>query len=1082
MKNHYARNSRNRISLPLVLATLCSTPLAAPLMSNDLAMASSLVATQELNLQGTVLDKTGEAVIGANVVVVGTTNGTITDFDGIFNLNDVPADAVLRISYIGFLPQEVKVGGKNSLKITLIEDTKTLDEVVVVGFGVQKKENLTGSVSQVKMEEVLGDRPVINAMSALQGTMPGLMISGGSGPGQTKDFNIRGTTSINGGGPLVLIDNVPGDIDMVNPEDIESVSVLKDAASSAIYGARAAFGVILVTTKKGKKGEKFKLTYNNNFGFQKSINRPTQADALDFLQAYKDAGFLSGNYFAGQNIDQWMQYLTEYRKDPSKFNITGDGIYIPQENNAAGVRYYLHEKDLYGNMLENYGFLQSHNISANGGTEKLIYRLSLGYNNEQGILLTDKDSYDRISAASYLSAEITDWLTQSIDVRYSQSHKSMPYDESGELYSMRLNSLTPEGDMTLDNGTTLPVKTPKNILLNAEPWNRNVKNPRILSRTVIKPIKGLEAIFEYTYDNKTTDYKVYNSPYKYTTIQLGEAMSAQTSKYENTKSQTDYNAINAFATYNVELKGEHNLKLMAGYNQESSNYEELYVSRKDMINNEMPSFGSATGEIIAKDTYKQYTVRGTFFRINYDYAGKYLVEANGRYDGSSKFPKDSRFGFFPSVSLGWNVNREQFMAKTSNWLDEFKVRASWGQIGNQAIDPYEFTPVMSATQGSWIVDGSRPTTLLPPGLVSSYFTWETVETLDFGVDMSVLNSRLRMNFDWYIRDTKDMLAPGSELPSVVGAAAPLQNVADLRTKGWELSLSWRDRIGDWGYSVGMNLYDSKTEVTNYSNNSGLLKNSDGTNAYYTGYQIGQIWGYVSDGFYTVDDFEDTTSWKLKEGVTSIKGVNVRPGDMKFKNLRDDANSVNQIDPGLSTLDNPGDMKIIGNNASRCQYGITGSVNWKGFDLSFLLQGTGKRDYWVSNDRRWAFNSGEFGTVFDDQLDYWKPVDAENGDYTAVNPDAEYFRIYGQRENASSNTRVQTKYLLNASYLRLKNISLSYVLPNAWVSKTGLSNVKVFANAENLHTWHSLPEGYDPERVSWGYPFYRTFSFGFNFTL
>ena len=327
-----------------------------------------------------------------------------------------------------------------------------------------------------------------------------------------------------------------------------------------------------------------------------------------------------------------------------------------------------------------------------------------------------------------------------------------------------------------------------------------------------------------------------------------------------------------------------------------------------------------------------------------------------------------------------------------------------------------------------------------------------------------------------------MLAPGLELPKLVGANAPLQNTADLQTKGWEVNVSWRDKIGDWGYSVGFNIYNSKTIVTKYNNESKILIKSDGNNNYYEGYEIGSIWGYVTDGFYSVDDFTDTNSWKLKDGVVSVDGVNPRPGDIKFKNLRDDENSTNRIDEGDGTLANPGDRKIIGNNALRLQYGINLGVSYKGFNLDVLLQGIGKRDVWISDARRWPFASGQFGQIFSDQLDYWKPVDAANGDWTAMNPDAEFFRIYGQRNNSGYNTRKQTKYLLNGAYLRIKNVTLSYSFPQKLISPIYLSGLKAFVSCENLHTFSHLPKGYDPERLSWGYPFYRTLSFGINATL
>lgn len=1037
---------------------------------------------QSRKVSGVILDPTGVPIIGANVVEKGTTNGTVTDIDGKFFLNVNP-DARLTVTFIGYMTTEISVSGKETITLTLKEDSELLDEVIIVGFGSQKKENLTGAVSQVKMEDILGNRPVVSTMNALQGAMPGLYISGNSTPGESKSFNIRGTTSINGGEPLVLIDNVPGDIDMLNPEDIQSVSVLKDAASSAIYGARAAFGVILVTTKKAKKQDRFQLNYNNNFGFQKSVNHLEQVSAMDYLQAYKDTEWLSGHFVHEQNLDKWMQYLGEYRSDPSKFNTVGDGIYIPTEDNPEGTRYYLNEKNMAESILDNFGFLQSHNVSASGGTEKASYRLSLGYNDERGVLITDLDRYKRISAASYVSLDVTNWLTQEVDIRYASSKKSEPNGKG--IYGVGFIPLAPEGEMEAADGTMLPIGTPRNGLLYATPDATNIENPRIFSKTTFKPLKGLDVVFEYTYDKKIYDRKVYDKPYNQTSMALGIASTYETSKYKNTKYTINYNAVNLFGTYGFKLGDDHSFKVMAGYNQESSSEEKLYVERLGMINEEHPSFSSATGEKVITDTYDEYAVRGAFYRINYDYKGRYLFEANGRYDGSSRFPKDSRFGFFPSFSVGWNLAKEDFMVNTESWLSELKLRASWGQIGNQSISNYAFVPTMDALLAYWISDGKRPTTLGTPALVSSRFTWETVETTDIGLDLSMLNNRFNLTADWYMRDTKDMLAPGMELPSVLGASAPEQNVADLRTKGWEISASYRDKIGDWSYNVGFNLYDSKTKITKFDNENGLLgepmETKDEKHTNYVGRDIGEFWGYVTDGFYTVDDFENTNSWKLKEGVVSVQGINVKPGDIKYKNLNDDKNSTNQIDTGDNTLENPGDRKVIGNTTPRYHYGINLGVSWKGLALDVLLQGVGKRDYY-SAYATFPFQGNKFSGLYDDQMDYWKPVDVANGDYTALNPNAKYPRIYGEYENYNHNSRSQTKYLMDASYLRIKNVTLGYTIPKTLISKIHLSSVKVFASIENLHTFTSLPMGYDPERLSWGYPFYRTVSFGFNVTF
>ena len=858
---------------------------------------------------------------------------------------------------------------------------------------------------------------------------------------------------------------------------------MKDAASSAIYGARAAFGVILVTTKKAKKKDRFQLNYNNNFGFQQSVNRLEPLPALDFLQAYKDTGWLSGHYVHEQDLDKWMQYLTEYKQNPGKFNIVGDGIYIPTEDNPEGTRYYLNEKDLSKSILDDFGFMQSHNLSMSGGTEKASYRLSLGYNDEQGVLITDLDSYKRISASSYVSLDVTSWLTQEVDIRYARSKKTTPHGSG--IYSTTAISLLPEGEMEAADGTMLPIETPKNGLLYATPDRTNIENPRIFSKTTLKPLKGLEIVFEYTYDKKIYDNKQYDKPYYRTSMALGNAPTYETSRYENTKYTINYNAVNLYGTYGFKLGKDHNFKLMAGYNQESSRKEQLWAQRLGMINEEYPSFSSATGEERLVDSYNEYAVRGAFYRVNYDYKGRYLFEANGRYDGSSRFPKESRFGFFPSFSFGWNVARESFMESTENWLSEFKLRASWGQIGNQAISDYAFVPTMDSSLANWIYNAERPTTLGTPSLVSSSFTWETVETTDIGLDLAMFNNRFRLSYDWYIRDTKDMLAPGMELPAILGAKAPRQNVADLRTKGWELTVSWRDRIGDWGYNVGFNIYDSKTKITRFDNQNGLLGSpedvSDGNHTNYVGREMGELWGYVTDGFYTIDDFEDTNTWKLKPGIVSVQGVNVKPGDIKYKNLNDDENSINQIDNGENTLGNPGDRKIIGNTKPRYHYGINLGVSWKGLAIDVLIQGVGKRDYYSA----WSvfpFQGNKFGNIYDDQMDYWKPVDVANGDYAAVNPNTKYPRIYNEYENYSYNSRTQTKYLLDASYLRIKNVTLSYVLPKVWVTKVGLQSVKIYSSIENLHTFCSLPMGWDPERLSWGYPFYRTVSLGFNVTL
>lgn len=1045
------------------------------------------ITQQDGVCKGVVKDNQGETVIGASVVVKGSTNGTITGLDGDFTLDNVKRGDVIQISYIGYVSQEV-VWQRTPLNITLKEDSQTLEEVVVVGFGSQKKANLTGSVSQVKMDDVLGERPVTNVKNALQGSMPGLMVSGGASPGEAKSFNIRGTVSINGMNPLVLIDNVEGDIDLLNPEDIESVTVLKDAASSAIYGARAAAGVILITTKKAKKGEKFNLNYNANFGFQTSINSPKQASLDEYLRAYQAAGF-SETYYAGNgSVSKWREYLAGYKENPAAYPTVGDGIYIGED----GAPYYLNDKDVYKAFQET-SFMQTHNLTANGGTEKLRYRLSAGLTKEDGPLIESKDTYMRKNISSFISADITDWLTQEADFRYTVADRSEPMGSGDGIYCMNHISFYPSGMMpgsvNTSVGKDLPLITPENQIRYNNPYLTDTDNTRIYLRTIMRPIKGLELVGEYTYDRKNWQKSYYAKKWEYTTEQLGSNNSVTSDYLFKSEDHEDYNALNLYGTYNFSIKEDHMFKVMAGFNQERKQNSWISVQTHDMIAPSAPSFTSATGKIIPQNSYSDYAIRGAFYRINYNYKDRYLFEANGRYDGSSKFPKDDRFGFFPSFSVGWNIARESWMEKALDYVSDLKLRASWGQIGNQNIGNYGYYSTMQPVGNSnyWLKDGEFITYISTPGLVSNSFTWETVETLDIGFDASMFNSRLQVTFDWYQRTTRDMLIAGIQLPAVVGTSAPMRNAADMRTRGWEIAVNWRDQIGDWKYNVGFNLYDYKSKITKYSNNEDKLLSQN----YYEGKTLGEIWGYVSDGFYTIDDFDGPGTWQLKDGVASLDGYNPRPGDEKFVNLNDDR-GTNEINSGLNTVDSPGDQKVIGNSTPRYNFGVNLGVSYKGFSLSAILQGTAKRDVWIGGMSLFPFGGSAkaYYPVFYNQTDYWEPMGSCDGQYTendreywvAKNPDASLYRLYSNMQNHGSNQRASTKYLQNGAYMRLKNITLAYTFPKALISKVSLSALKVFVSAENLATISSLPKGYDPERLSWGYPFYRTLSFGLNVTL
>ena len=1022
---------------------------------------------QEQNkVTGIVKDANGEPIIGANVIVKGQSTGTITDIDGRFVL-DTPKDAVLQITYIGYVSQEVKVSGKKELNVVLKEDTETLEEVVVVGYGVQKKANLTGAVSSVKMDEILGDRPVTSVSNVLMGAMPGLQVTGTSGqPGAEMSFNIRGVNSINEGAPLVLVDNVEMDINMLDPNDIESISVLKDAASSAIYGARAAFGVILVTTKKGMKDTRFSINYSNNFSFSKPSNLPHKATPLQTVQAYKDMGTVS--YQTGQNVDTWLELLKEYNTNSSNYP---DGYAV-----VDGLRYSLQETDLLNDMMET-GFQQTHNISVGGGNKSISYRMSAGMVNQNGILVTDKDSYKRYNISSYIRSDIHSWITPELDIKYANSHSELPYTSASYGIwgaAVAFPSYFPLGNMELD-GEILPINTPHNFINLSAPKENDRNDLRIFGKLTITPFKDLKIIGEYTFNRKTREITTFDKKFAYAHgANFRKEQSVSNSKYEIENRATNYNAFNVYANYNKTL-GQHDIGIMAGFNQESNSYKMMKASRTDMINEDLPSLSQATGDYKNSDEFEEYHVRGLFYRINYSYAGKYLLETNGRYDGSSKFPKENRFGFFPSVSVGWRVSEEQFMEWSKVFLSNLKLRGSYGNIGNQSIEPYAFIPGMDSPLANWVVNGQATTTLAPPALVSNSFTWEKVSTLDFGFDLGLFNNRLNVVFDWYQRDTKGMLAPGMELPGVLGAKAPLQNSADLRAKGWEISLDWNDRIGNVQYYLGFNLYDSRTKITKYDNEVGLLgKDSDDNLIYRKGMELGEIWGYTTDRLYTTEDFD--SQGKLKNNIPKVEGYNPNPGDILYVDF--DGNGI--INNGKNTSNEPGDTHIIGNDTRRYQYGIRGGATWKGISLSFILQGVGKRDLWLMNELFYPHYDA-YSTLFDSQLNYWTPEHTNS-----------YFpRLYEKAEgNTKANQKTQTRFLQNGAYLSIRNISLSYTFPIKLIKPLGITNLSVFFSGENLFTFDHLPKGIDAERVvtdnlgqrGFTYPYMRQFSFGINLSL
>ena len=1022
-----------------------------------------VMQAQAQRVTGVVTDESEILLPGVSVIIKGTTTGTITNIDGLYQI-DVPNNAsTLVFSFMGMETKEMPIEGKTEINVVLLQDTKGLDEVVVVGFGSQKKVNLTGAVTSVKMEKVLNNRPIVSVGNALQGQIAGLKVETTSAePGKSPSLNIRGFTSINGGGPLVLVDNVPMDISTLNPDDIESITVLKDAASTAIYGARAAFGVILITTKGVLKNAPFKLNYNNNFAFQTPGTLPEYASMEETLQLYEDmaagSGLTDSDYWTGHNITKWKEYYADYKVNPQNYP---DGVI------ADGATYYLKESNQIKSMMET-GFQQSHNLSASAGTEKMTYRLSMGYVNQDGVLITNKDKYERFTTSAYVGAVVTDWLTQEVDIKYTKSERSIP---DGNQYGLGLTDAiwTPDGSLTHTDGIEYPVRNAVNAILNESPAVSTTETPRIFAKTTITPIKNLKIVGEYTYNKVHSEWVNYdNTFFMYDVTESGPEITNGSDWYSNNISQNERNTINAYATYKYNLDENNNFSLMAGYNQEHYSYSALNVRVLGQIVPTLPSISQATGTPIASDSYSEFSTRGIFYRLNYDYKGKLLFEANGRYDGSSRFPKASRFDFFPSFSAGYRISEESFL-QNADWLTNLKVRASWGKIGNQSVSNYGYLPTMNSGQINWLVGGAKPIGTYPPGLVSSNYSWETVYSSNLGIDFGFIDNKLSGSFDYYERDTKGMLTAGETLPEVLGPPSPKENAADLSTKGWEFSAKWNDQIGKVKYSVGFNISDSESEITKFANEAGLLSD------YYEGRKIGEIWGYTTDRYYTADDINLDSDLlagggQLKDDLPKPEGRNnFWPGDIKYVDLNNDG----AITDGTSTLEDSGDRSIIGNSAPRYQYGINMAAEWKGFSMSVFFQGVGERDVWLSNSQLLWPGSNFQPVIFKNVLDYWTPE----------NQNAFYPRMYDQGGgNTGYNRRTQTKYLENGAYLRLKNVTLGYSFSNKICDKVNLTKMKVFISAENLKTWDHLPTGIDPELRSFQYPIYRTISFGVNVTL
>lgn len=1007
------------------------------------------------------MDQNGETVIGASVVVKGTTNGTITGLDGDFSIPNVKKGDVIVVSYVGYMNSEIIWEGK-PLKIALKEDSKTLDEVVVVGYATVKKANLTGAVSAVD-DKVLADRPIVNLGQGLQGTIPNLNITTSGQPGKGSSFNVRGETSINGGSPLVLVDGVQMDPNLINPQDVASVSVLKDAASASIYGARAAYGVILITTKSGRKNMPTQVSFDASVSFNSPTTRPEYMNSMEYAHWMNAAN----NTTSGRDLlsQEEMEHIEAYFYDP----VNNLPVFVAKDpsswqygNCQAGKYAYCGNTDWMKEMYKKTYPVQKYNVNINGGSDKATYYTSVGYMDQGSLMRYGDEGFRKFNMVNNINYDINNWMHVSMKTSYIRT----------ELDGLAQDAVHGESWIGNDTQPLMPVKHPDGnwsgqgnytnfaAVLDEMGSRKTTKNDFWNTLALkLTPLKGLTINMDYTFNYYAEHGKVHRKTFNEYGIDgkfLQVFQHSRPSGVSESQANDTYNAFNLFGDYELTL-GKHYFKVMAGYNQETKHTRGFSASRDELISNDLPSMNAATGEKYVGNSDDSWATRSGFFRVNYSFADRYLLEVNGRYDLSSKFPKDDRSVFSPSFSLGWKLSEESwFKQPTNGFFDELKIRASYGSLANQALDNGWYAYLSNYGTGTlgYIMGGKQPQYVLPGGLVSNTVTWEKVTQWDLGLDFVILQNRLKGTFDYYQRKTTDMLGPGRILPNILGMSEPLENAADMVTRGWELALTWNDQLDNGlHYSVGFNLSDTQAEITKYDNPTKSL-----SSPYYEGQIVGDIWGYESSLFQSADEIASAPDQSKLDG-----GISKVPGDIRFMDI--DGNGV--VDYGENTVDKPGDMKIIGNNKARYRYGFNISADWKGFDLGIFFQGVGKRDLMLPYTFKWQYGSmWQVPTAVGN--DYWREDNA--GGWLPV------ARFNGSRALGQN----QTRYLLDASYLRLKSLSFGYTLPVSLTKQWGIQKCRVYFTGENLLTFKHTPEGFDPELDDpYKYPQQKSLALGLN---
>ncbi|GAA4309030.1 TonB-dependent receptor [Compostibacter hankyongensis] len=1048
---------------------------------------------QQRSIKGKVLEyATQQPVIGATVMASGTRSGTTTDMQGAFSLVLPPGTASLQVSYVGYESQTVPIDTVSSYTILLRTSENSLKQLVVVGYGTQRKADLTGAVSTVDMKKTFDSKPLTDVTKALQGIVPGLAITYSNGAlTAAPDIRLRGVGSVNGSSaPLILVDNVPTpDLSVIDANDIASISVLKDAASAAIYGARAAFGVVLIKTKYGHHNQPTRVTYSNNF----SWNTPTVLP--DFSDPVKELpGLISGAARAGNNspelfgmqfskelegIKNWEQNYAHNRKGIDM--VDGEDFDLP---NGSDPSYFYRVWDIKGMMLKKYTPQQTQNLSVVGGTEKTSYYMSFNYNHQGGIMKPHPDDLKKYNVTAGVDVAPTDWLDLSAKILYRNFRYTQPYQYQQYFYYMwRWPAYFPYGTY---QGSYF--RGPIGYLNLAHDNTVTDNYSRVDLGAVLRPLPHLSIEAHYTINRDNVLSHIAGGPavlwnFWSASMPLENVASASNDQAVYSSGRDIVNTFNGFVTYDNTFADVHHLTVMGGVNAEDDENISFSAEKRNLLDPNKPELSLATGDQLVNNSHVNAAYAGFFGRVNYAYKDKYLLELNGRYDGSSAYSPTDRWAFFSSGSLGYRISAEPFMDFIQPLFSDLKIRASLGAIGNLDVGGQYFIPGMSSYNANWIVDGVTVPTFNNPLAIANSLKWEKVRTLDFGLDFGILKNYISGSFDWYQRTTTGMISTNS-VPATFGAAAPHTNQGNMRDRGFEVDINLNYPINDhFSLFARLSLANNKAVITKWNNPAKVI------NQNYDGAVYGDIWGFATDRYFTNDDFDKHAdgSLTLKSGIPSQSGLEngdftYGPGDIKFKDLNGDG----KIDGGNSTAADHGDLTVIGNTQPQYLYGAQLGGQCKGFDLYLFLQGVGKRDMWGVGDMVIPMYSNS-QILYKHQLDYWTPD----------NPNAKYPNPYAGNSGGTVGGLLagghdfypQTKYLLNLAYCRLKNLTIGYSLPEALVHRIHLQKVRFYVSGENLAEISHVGVPLDPEITDGelGYtgrtfPFQRNYSFGLQLTF